>query len=196
MKSQRHRGRRPYQLGQQVAVVHPFANVAGIIAKGDPPEWLQQGLAQFSDIGAEPADEYQYAIERMAKATDELLMFLPAYKNLPYGLEGNSVVATLLQELLWLKGSLARISKPPRHRPPDIRREICAAVIIEASKLLHGKVEPRSIKLAQACADYWQACTGKESDPENWRRQIERAAKVNHEWICKVLTNLMVQNTP
>src|SRR5262245_14199328 len=159
--------------------VNRFADVARNVAKGDPPEWLLQGLAQFSDIGAGPADEYQYAIERMAKATDELLKFLPAFRNLPYGLKGDAVVASLLQELLWLKGSLARISKRPSHRPPNMRREICAAVIIEATKLLHGKVELRSSKLAQACADYWQACTGKEIDPDNWRRQIERAVAVN-----------------
>ena len=178
-------------------MVHPFVDVARIVAKGDPPEWLVQGLAHFSaDLGAGPADEYQYAIKRMAEATDDLLTFLPAFKNLPYGLNGDAVVATLLQELLWLKESLARISKPRRHRPPNIRREICAAVIIEASKLLHGKVEPRSSKLAQACADYWQACTRKGSDPDNWRRHIERAVEINHEWISKILTTLMVQNSP
>jgi hypothetical protein len=41
----------------------PFADAARIVAKGDPPDWLVQGLAHLSGgIGAGPADEYQYGI--------------------------------------------------------------------------------------------------------------------------------------
>ena len=82
----------------------------------------------------------------------------------------------------------------------DVRREICAAVIIEAWKLLHGEAEPRSESFEQACADYWQACGGEEigetNDPSNWRWSIERALKKaeGYQWVNKVLT--MARNAP
>lgn len=138
-----------------------FADVARIMAKGDPPDWLPQALAQFSEgIGVGSADEYGSLIKQMADATDVLLRWLPAFQHLPFGMKTPADVATLLETLPRLKKELDRHIQPKTGRPPYVQRKICAAVIVEAWKLLHGKVEPRSSSLEQACADYWKVCGG------------------------------------
>ena len=65
---------------------------------------------------------------------------------------------------------------------------ICAEVIVEAWKLIHGKAEPRSEKVYEACEEYWQACGGPASDLNNWRRHVEKASAKNaNPWIREVL---------
>jgi hypothetical protein len=176
-------------------------SVARLVAKGEPPDWLLRGLEHFSaGIGADREDQYRDALKPMADATDKLLYLLQVYEHLPFGLERPADVGTLLDVLPRLKEDLDRITKPRRVRTPDVRREICAAVIIEAWKLLHGEAEPRSESFEQACADYWQACGGEEigetNDPSNWRWSIERALKKaeGYQWVNKVLT--MARNAP
>ena len=55
------------------------------------------------------------------------------------------------------------------------QRLTCAAVVVEAWKLIHGNAKPQSIEVLSACADYWQACGGAERDAKNWRRDTEHA---------------------
>ena len=59
-------------------------------------------------------------------------------------------------------------------------RVICAIVVIEAWTALRGK--PRgshNTSIGEICEKYWRACggprTGKEGDPENWRRPMKEA---------------------
>jgi hypothetical protein len=123
----------------------------------------------------------------MADATNTLLRLLPRLNASPIGRP--SSVPALLNGLQDLKRDLDRITRV-RRRPPYVRRMICAAVVIEARKLLHR--EPCSTEVMQVCADYWVACGGKEigedNDPNNWRRNIDRAKEGKAgNWIRQVL---------
>jgi hypothetical protein len=107
-------------------------------------------------------------------------------------------VTFVLEALPRIKRDLDRLNKQGLGRPPNVRREVCAAVVVEAWRLLRGKAEPRSGETEQACKDYWQACDGgeiedRENDRENWRRDIKRALTTDHQWIRKIL--LAVQNS-
>jgi len=64
-------------------------------------------------------------------------------------------------------------------RKANIQRRICASVVIEAWRLIHGEVKHRSRALSETCIDYWLACgrelTDEINDPENWRLSIQDA---------------------
>jgi hypothetical protein len=111
--------------------------------------------------------------------------------NLPYGIEYPEDVAVVLDALPRIKKDLDRLDQKQIGRRPDAQREICAAVIVEAWKIIHGRAKPRSLKLEQVCSDYWRACGGEQiggwDDPENWRRPIKRALETDHSWISLVL---------
>jgi hypothetical protein len=176
-----------------------FAEVARIIAKGDPPEWLSIGLAHFSEfVGSDrttsdEAQHYESIITRMHDAADVLIKFLPLYSHLPAGLRRPDDVALVLDVLPRIKANLARTLQRRGGGPrPNIQRWVCAAVVVEAWRLVHGKPEPQSQYLLEACEEYWRACGGeyRGEDIENWRRDAERAVADNHRWIRKVLTTL------
>ena len=167
-----------------------FAGVARSIAQGDPPEWLLVSLTHFSPgIGDEdPSDIDMYKIiEEMKSATDTLIKWLPAYQCFPFGYPCPEEVPIALHVLPRIKEDLDKLAKKRMGRPPDAQRETCAAVVAMAWKLLYGKIEPQSLKLQQACGEYWQACGGKQiggSDlAENWRRPIERVLADGYPWI-------------
>ena len=179
-----------------------FDGVARSIAKGNPPKWLLVGLTQFSQgIGFDTSgtDNFDTIVERMQDAAHVLLTSLPIYKHLGFGLPCPEEVALALQVLPRIQEDLDRLAKLKNRkgRRPDAQREVCAAVIAIAWKLLHGKPEPRSDKLLEACYDYWRACGGKQIGEvdgiENWRRPVERALATGHEWIEQFL--LAVQNS-
>ena len=178
-----------------------FNGVAATIAQGDPPKWLAVGLTQFSPgIGSDDDIDIDIStiIERMQGATDTLITWLPIFGTCTFGLACPDEVLLVLGALPEVKKELDRLAKANKGsgRRPDAKRDVCAAVVATAWKLLHGKVEPQSLKLQQACTEYWQACGGKQiggSDlEENWRRRIERTA--DHSWIEDVL--VAVQNEP
>ena len=76
----------------------------------------------------------------------------------------------------------------------DERRVVCASIIVEAYRLLHGDNIPiHSIALRQACEDLWQACDNPTTQTakgaavgadvrDNWRRFLERVRDGN-EWV-------------
>jgi hypothetical protein len=190
-----------------VPVDTAFIPVARIIAKGEPPPWLLIGLNHFgSYIASDTSDKrklFQNAVEQMDRAAEVLLRWLPFYyQSMGYGAQCPDEVTVVLASLPRIKKDLELLSRKRTGRRPDVRREICAAVIIEAWKLIHGKAEPRSQQLEQACKDYWGVCGGAEigatDDPENWRRPIERALATDHEWVRAILqhctTMVAVQN--
>jgi hypothetical protein len=142
--------------------------------------------------------QFKNAIERMHDAADVLLKWLPIYQHPGFGLQCPDDVTFVLEALPRIKRDLDRLNKQGLGRPPNVRREVCAAVVVEAWRLLRGKAEPRSGETEQACKDYWQACDGgeiedRENDRENWRRDIKRALTTDHQWIRKIL--LAVQNS-
>jgi hypothetical protein len=174
-----------------------FADVARKIAHGKAPDWLMVGLEHFSDfVGtkrstAEDDKRFLDLLHRMHDAADFLIKNLPFYECLPAGLKMPDDVIIALDVLPRIKADLARSQKRSRSGGPrpNVPRWVCAAVVVEAWKLIHGEVEPRSIALAEACNEYWQACGGEHrgKDIENWRRDIEQAVSDNQEWIRTVL---------
>jgi len=170
-----------------------FNGVARSIAKGDPPKWLVAGLTHFSNgIGSDTSDiDIYLMIERMQGATDTLIKWLPTYKHLGFGLPCPEEVAIALKVLPSIKEDLDRLAKKPIGRTPDAQRDVCAAVVARAWKIIHGKAGPRSRHLQEACTEYWQACGGKQigdyDNPENWRRPIERALTADHDWVEELL---------
>jgi hypothetical protein len=157
--------------------------VATLIAKGDPPpQWLVDGLEFFiTNPDPGPANAIE-VIERMQKATDLLLRYLPGFDQLPRGwhvLDVPEAVEVLSQIKFALTLNRPK-AKPKTGRPPNIWRQNCAAVVLEAWKQCHGKAEPHSQKLRDACEEYWKAWggkpLGKTGTPENWRKIIEKAA--------------------
>ena len=178
---------------------HNFNVVARTIAKRAPPEWLVPALERFSDgIGKDASDvPFHSIIEQMQRATDVLIRWLPAWGKLPYGTECPKHVAMALAALPRIKKDLDLASRKLIGRRPDAQRLVCAAVIARAWKIIHGKPEPRSEKLLQACVDYWRACGGEQiggtDDIENWKRHVQRALKADYSWVERVL--LTVQNS-
>ncbi len=178
-----------------------FLDVGRKIAKGEPPLWLLIGLNHFSgSIGADTKGvRLKETVEQMHRAADVLLTWLPAFRHLGFGLRSPDDVETVLAALPRIKGDLERLGRPSNGRKPNVRRAVCAAVVVEAWRLLHGKAEPRSVPLMEACDEYWRACGGEQigetDDPGNWRRPIEQASATRgHDWIRSVLL-LAVQNS-
>jgi hypothetical protein len=70
-------------------------------------------------------------------------------------------------------------------------REVCAAVVVEAWRRIHGKVQPQSKQLFEACKAYWGACggkpIGKEDDIYNWERTIKRLLAEDYSWVRDTL---------
>ena len=185
----------------QDALARPtFADVARSISKGkSAPEWLPQALEHFSAFvgttptaGDERKDLYEI-VERTAAAADVLMSYLPLFSHLPLGPTSPNWpdANTVLEALPRIKKALEKAMSHREGRPPNIQREVCAAVVLAVWRMIHGKPQPRSGKLEQACADYWQVCGGEPigeiNDPVNWRRVIERALHNNHIWAQEIL---------
>jgi hypothetical protein len=182
---------------------NPFASVARIITKDEAAfDWIADGLQHFSDGIGPPNtvrrdvshEDYRRIIGEMLAASDTLMKYLPAFQFLPYGLKCPDEVAVMLALLPKVKALLQKANPPPRTgRRPQIRREICAQVIVELWRLTHGKAQPRSNHLLEACSEYWRVCgNGDSGDIDNWRRDAEAAAGSDDEWIYNVL--IAVQN--
>jgi hypothetical protein len=176
-----------------------FLGVARRIAKGEPPLWLLIGLTHFSrGIGTDTSDvreRFKNTIEQMHDAAGVLLKWLPIYQHAGYGLQCPDDVTVVLDALPRIKKDLERVNKQGLGRPPNVRREVCAAVVVEAWRLLRGKAELRSEELYEACSEYWRACGGGEigetDDIENWRRPVKEGS--NHIWVREILE--AVQNS-
>jgi hypothetical protein len=178
-----------------------FTDVAKLIAKGPPPEWLVSGLERLSGfVGGESttaaeAKDFKQIITRMHDAADYLVKFLPLYLHMPLGRPPDHVLVAL-DVLPLIKDDLARVVNEPSPaggQRPNISRKICAGAIVEAWRIVHGEPEPRSEKLWTACNEYWQAC-GHEyrgADIDTWRRDAEEAADGNrYEWIGDLFSAL------
>jgi hypothetical protein len=181
-----------------------FAGVACLIAKGEPPEWLILGLEHFSAgiVAASqttPAEHKQLKLvaERMCDAADTLLRYLPAFKHLPYGIQCPDDVRVVLDALPRIRADFDRVNRSRPGRRPNGSQNMCAAVVVEAWKMIHGKAETRSDQLYLSCKEYWVACgceeRGETDDLTNWRRNVEKAIAVDNEWVRSVLTTVQNQ---
>jgi len=123
-----------------------LAEVASTIAKGDPPKWLLVGLEHFSGGIAVDTKEDRHNIdqiaEEMQRAVHTLTTWLPAWAYAGYGQKCPGHVALMLYALPRLKKDLDILAKKQIGRPPDVQREVCAAIVLEAWKIIRGKAEP------------------------------------------------------
>jgi len=199
------KSRRPTKL---TLVRNPFTDVARIITKGaPPPDWIADGLEHFSGIiGPRPSipgrAQFERIIEEMQEAAKTLVRYLPAFQraesHLP-SFQCPDEVTSVLAGLPKVIADIERLKGEPRTgRRPDVRRKFCAEVIVEIWKLLHGKAEPHSERLKEACNEYWRACGNAEigdvGDLDNWRRAAKRAAGKDNAGTRVVL--ITVQNPP
>ena len=196
--------RRPTKL---TLVPNRFAGVARTITKdAQSPDWIVTGLQHFSD-GISPnkqdrrrvsPDDYRRMVGKTLVASDMLMNYLPAFQHLPMGFQCPRDIAVVLDALPRIMLLLEKANPMPRagHRR-NSRQGICAGVIVEIWKLVHGKVEPRNQQLYEACGAYWNACGNPEIGAtvalENWRRAAERASGSDNAFFREVL--IAVQNT-
>jgi hypothetical protein len=165
--------------------------VARIIAKGPPPEWLVPALEQFG-VAVEGDDrDIKAVMAQVEAATNTLMRWLPMWEHMPWGWKNPVCVQILRATLPEFKQHLDLLTKKRSGRPREMGREVCAAVVVEAWRRIHGKVEPRSKKLYEACKAYWGACGGKPigetDDIDNWERTVKRLLAEDYSWIGNVL---------
>jgi hypothetical protein len=191
------------------ATDHSFTKVAGIIAEegevkvigrslqnGNAPEWLAIALEYFSAfLRPSTVDDKQAkrVIEEATAATDTLMKYLPHLYNFPGTQRPPEHVLLVLALLLEIKKHLLRLNPKRKGRKPNSADEICAAVVVEAWKLIHGGVKARSDALYSACYEYWWACTGEAEpwkDPIKWRRPVERAIDHDIAWIRDLMSEI------
>lgn len=179
-------------VGMKIASEGPFEAVARTIC-GDPvPQWLPVALGHYAvwidgDDASDLRPEVKKRLEQMQEAIRVLENSLPIWEHMPFEIKCPPAVKTILEALPGLKAEIAKLNRPYIGRRPDAQREICAAVIIEAWRIVHGRVEARSERLYEACNQYWTECggapVGPKGDIENWRRTVDRAIKSDHQWI-------------
>jgi hypothetical protein len=115
----------------------------------------------------------------MLAAAKYLSKWLPSYGLEEFGFECPDCVETVLNELPEVIELLEKDISEARTgvgRKASVQRKICASVIVETWRLVHGKVKRRSKGLLETCRDYWLACgreqTDEIDDPQNWRRLV------------------------
>jgi hypothetical protein len=175
-----------------------LTGVAETIAN-PPPTWLIAGLEHFSyfvsgdPITSEEQKDVAPIIAKMHDAAAYLTKFLPMYSRMPLGLLSDDV-AVALKVLPRIRDDLARnVNMPARAggQKPNVPRKVCAAVIVEAWRIIHGKPEPYSRNLWDACTAYWQACNQGYRPGDNWERDAKAAVADNHEWIRQIFEALI-----
>jgi hypothetical protein len=175
-------------------------DVAKLITKGPPPDWLVSGLDHFSGfVGGDAASssekkETKQKLLRMQDAVRYLIKTLPALARAELGIRSPDagvalVVLPKIEKLL-----AYAIDTPTRKggQNPNIRRQFCAAVVVEAWRIVHGKPEPESLKVWTACNEYWRACGRgyRGGDVDTWREDCRRAANNPIGMISQVLSLL------
>jgi len=136
-------------------------------------------------------------ITQMDHAADLLIKRLPLFERSPMGIQSPDV-ASALDVLPRIRRLLAPVVKSsPRGGGPrqNVLHKTCAAVVVEAWRLVHGEPQPYSTELWNACNEYWQACGGeyRGGDVDNWKRDAEKAVAAPHVWIRNFLSALRGQ---
>jgi hypothetical protein len=167
------------------------------------PQWLPVALAHYASwLGSDTSDwreEFDKRIRQMEEAVRVLKNSLPMWEHAAFDVGCPPSVKMILDGLPGLQAELDRLKRKGVGRRADVQREICAAIVIEACRIIHGKIEARSEKLYRACNQYWTECGGaplsSKENIENWRRTVKRALATDHEWVRNLLTQAVVQNS-
>jgi hypothetical protein len=183
-----------------IEVVEPDPLFACAAEKIGNEPWLVAALTQFGGlVGSELTAAERQRVEIVSKqlndAVDTLMRWLPAYRHIGGWQSRSNDVEVMLAVLPRVKADIARLNRERKGRGPDIRREICAAVILECWTLARGEAQPRSEKLYGACDAYWKACGNEDiGDLENWRHSVQRAFANDRGWIRDIVS--AVKNGP
>ncbi len=180
-----------------------FEKVASLIAKS-PPGWLAPSLERSRkafgpdwEITPDLYHQFKKRIDGMREATDTLVEAVQLFDPLPAGLLPPFFTA-FQESLPLLKAWLNELSSRPQGRRPYFARELCADLIVFYWKVVHGKVEPGSEEVYQACEEYWQACGGDASDDieKSWRRMAEEASARDDAFLMHNLLILLLGSEP
>lgn len=169
-----------------------ISDVARTIAEGSPNDWISDALAFFCEMFADTRAglDVHGPVEAMRDAVDTLLKWLPIFENLPLGMQSPDASAALAI-LPRIRELLDPIGPKKRGRPLDVRKIICASVMIEICTIVHKNAPARSERLQDACDMYWRAGGGEAiggyDAPGNWRRPLARALKQERAWIRKII---------
>jgi hypothetical protein len=133
-----------------------FTQVAGLITKGDAPEWLLSGLAYLSElVGAniktpDWQKEQKRTFEAMQNAADLLIKKLSIFAPGVLGFQCPDDIAVALVVLPKIRDHLGLLIEPSSRKGgprPNILRKFCAAVVVEAWRLTHdGDASQRTPK--------------------------------------------------
>jgi hypothetical protein len=158
--------------------------VAKLIAD-PPPLELVARLKRFAKLIAIPRTEVDTTVEaNLLSSALYLRDWLPMYAHLEDPVPGYEVpdcvqdTLTNLEELIeFLQSDLVQTVEPPRlgGRTPDHRKRLCAAVCAGAWRDYHGKIEPHSRYLVDACEAYWRACGHLDGDVK-WQHHLEEVS--------------------
>jgi hypothetical protein len=161
-----------------------------------PPDWLLVALAHFGRdmVGDGKPFDIGDRFERMRDACDTLMKGLPAFMYTPFGLRAPNNVVLVLGLLPEVRRYIDRACQPRKGRTPNAERIICAGVIVEAWKRIHGRAKHGSDKVYETCEQYWLICGGKATDLKNWRRYVEKASAENaNAWIREAMIQIEAQ---
>jgi len=142
---------------------------AALLCKGAvPPDWVAERLDEYAALIADTTEHQSDDIDRLLlKSALHLQRLLPLYTIPVYEMvdgEYPACIDDVLNGLEELTPLLAPGVERPRRGPKlDVGRHLCAAVCAEIWRDLHGKPQPHSPKLWEACEAYWVAC----GHPEN-----------------------------
>jgi hypothetical protein len=182
----------------------PFANVARLIANGKPqPEWLIPALQHYSPLVGylrNPSTRDEAQDQAMIEATRNLEQHLRAHTiaGEEFGLSIPDCVETVLIALPELIEYLESQVRPPRKGgpTPDSRKQVGAGVCAEAWRRLHGEMQPFSVKLQQACEEYWQACGHPETSTDglvkHWWRYLSDVKDAADEGFDQFITRYFI----
>jgi len=119
-----------------------FEEVADLIAGDEAEEWLVDGLMHFSPlIDVEPRSaaedhEYDAILTDVQNATRCLIKWLPLFLAAPVNFRTNDVTI-VLDALPRIEEVLAKALKP-RDGRPNMAHRICAQVVVEVWRIVHG----------------------------------------------------------
>jgi hypothetical protein len=134
-------------------------DVAMALCKGTtPPEWVLERLRKWAWLVADKTEDQGDDIDGvLLRSAEQLERLLPIYARAyeMIGEEYPDCIDTVSNGLYELIPFLER----PRRGPKlDVSRHLCAAVCMDIWRDVHGRPQPHSPKLWEACEAYWLAC--------------------------------------
>lgn len=159
-------------------------DVAVLLCKGPAPDWVVARLRQYAELVSADVEHQGDAIDRLLfESALHLERLLPLYTARVYETIGEEYPACIdlvgrgLEELIPI---LAQGVELPKRGPKlDHSRHLCAAVCGEIWRDVHGRPQPHSPKLWEACEAYWVAC-GRPSSASGHIKSWEDFLLKNH----------------